>query len=268
MRVRPLPPTKEDQASKPQATAQPVIIAHRGYSAVAPENTLAAYRAAIEAGAPAAECDVRCTRDGEVILLHDATLDRTTDGEGEVAEVTLAEVREVDAGSWKGAGFRGERIPTLRECLALTKGKLQLVVEIKQEGIARQVADAIGEAEALGGVTIISFSLDACRQMRDFEPRLPVGWLTSGLAVDDDEAASELIRTALEAGAQFIDVMADGVRPALLRRANLAGLALWTWTVNEPGRVALLARAGVRGITTDDPKMALQALDRTAAAGA
>lgn len=237
-----------------------LIIAHRGYSALAPENTLASFRAAIEAGAPAAECDVRLTRDGHVILLHDATLDRTTDGEGAVAELDLAQARAVDAGAWKGDRYRGERIPTLAETLAVTKGRTRLVVEIKQEGITPQVVETIRAADALADVTVISFSLETCRAMRDLEPRIPVGWLTGGLQEDTDGAADALIQTALSGHVQLLNVAHAGVTAALLRRAALCGLTVWAWTVNDPARVRELARVGVAGITSDDPAMALGAL--------
>lgn len=237
-----------------------LIIAHRGYSAVAPENTLASFRAAGEAGAPAAECDVRLTSDGHVILLHDATLDRTTDGEGAVAELTLAQAQGADAGAWKDARYRGERIPTLTDTLALTKGRMRLVVEMKQEDIAPQVVETVRAADALVDVTVISFSLETCRAMRNLEPRIPVGWLTGGLQEDTDGAADALVQTALAAHVQFLNVAHAGVTESLLRRAGLCGLSVWAWTVNEPERVRELARAGVAGITSDDPAMALEAV--------
>lgn len=240
-----------------------LIIAHRGHSVRAPENTRASFRAALEVRAPAAECDVRLTRDGHVVLLHDATVDRTTDGEGAVAELSLAQAQGLDAGSWKDARYRGERIPTLAETLAVTKGRMRLVVEIKQEGIASRVVEAIRAADALADVTVISFGLETCRAVRNLEPRIPVGWLTGDIRDDTDSAADALIQAALSAHAQFLNVAHAAVTEALLCRARPAGLSVWAWTVNDPGRVRELARAGVAAITSDDPAMALEAIADT-----
>ena len=234
--------------------SSPLIVAHRGYSALAPENTLAAYRLAIAAGAPAAECDVSCTQDGQGVLLHDGTVDRTTDGTGPVTELTLAQVKALDAGSWKGEAFRGERIPTLAETLALTRGKLRLVIEVKQPGIAARVVETIREAEAMDDVTLISFSADTCRQLRDLEPTLPVGWLTVGCNEDDPDEADTLIRTALAAHCQFLNVAWTGLRPSLMERARLAGMAVWAWTIDDPAAMRQMAERGVTAITTNDVK--------------
>jgi glycerophosphoryl diester phosphodiesterase len=239
--------------------ASPLIVAHRGYSALAPENTLAAYRMAIEAGAPAAECDVYCTKDGQVVLLHDPTIDRTTDGTGPVTELTLEQVKALDAGAWKGEAFVGERIPTLAETLALTRGKLRLVIEVKQPGIAARVVETIREAEAMGDVTLISFSADTCRQLRDLEPTLPVGWLTGGCKENDPDEADTLIRTALAAHCQFLDVAWTGIRPALMERARLAGMAVWAWTIDDPAAMRQMEELGVAAVTTNDVRAGLGA---------
>jgi len=236
-----------------------VVVAHRGYSAIAPENTLAAFRAAIEAKAPAAECDVYCTADGHVVLLHDNTVDRTTDGTGPITGMTLEQVKQLDAGSWKGEQYKGEPIPTLAETLELVKGKMQLVVEVKQAGIAHQVVETIRQAEMLEDVTIISFNAGTCREIRKLEPRLPVGWLAGGSGVDDARARA-LMASTLGADAQMIDIISGAVSPELMRRANLAGVTVWVWTVDDPDMVKLLAQIGVRAITTNDPAMALKAL--------
>ncbi len=238
----------------------PLIVAHRGFSAIAQENTLAAFRAAIEAGSPAAECDVYLSADGHVILSHDATVNRCTDGTGRIPEMTLAELRALDAGSWKGPQYAGECIPTLAETLELLRGKMHLVVEVKQPGIAEQVAKTIRSCNALGACTIISFNLETCAQMRQIEPALPVGWLTGGIPEDDSELAEQLLETALSANVQFVDVAYKGIRPALLKRAQLAGMAVWAWTVDNPADMQDLARTGVACITTNDPALALKTL--------
>src|SRR5512135_2857797 len=114
-----------------QPRSQPLVIAHRGSSAYAPENTLAAFRLAAEQEADAIELDVDLTRDGHVIVMHDATVDRTTDGHGRVADLTLDEIRRIDAGAWKGAAFNGERVPLLEEVFEAVGQRMLINVEIK-----------------------------------------------------------------------------------------------------------------------------------------
>src|SRR5512135_1831254 len=111
--------------------SQPLVIAHRGSSASAPENTLAAFQLAVEQEADAIELDVDLTRDGHVVVMHDATIDRTTDGHGRVTELTLAEIRGVDAGAWKAAAFDGERVPLLEEVFEAMGQRVLINVEIK-----------------------------------------------------------------------------------------------------------------------------------------
>ena len=239
----------------------PLEIAHRGYSAVAPENTVAAFRAALDAGARAAECDVRCTADGHVVLLHDAALDRTTDGSGPVTAVTLEELRRLDAGSWKSGDCPHEHVPTLAEVLELTCGRLHLVIEIKQTGVAERVLDTVEQAGALGHVSVISFDAATCRRVRELAPTVSVGWLTVGLPAEaSEQQARGLLEEGLAAHVQFLSVAAGGLAPSLLRCCQLAGISLWAWTVNEPGEVRRLASLGVAAITTDDPATALAAL--------
>ena len=116
----------EEMVAKEIRPILPRIVAHRGNSSVAPENTLAAIQSAIDVGADMVEIDVYPTKDGEIVLLHDGTLDRTTNGTGSVSNYTLAELKELDAGSWKSLRYRGEKIP-LREALELAKDKIRVV---------------------------------------------------------------------------------------------------------------------------------------------
>jgi len=202
---------------------------------------------------------VYCSKDGHVVLSHDATLDRTTDGSGPITDRTLEELRTLDAGSWKGEQYKGQRIPTLKETLELVRGKMQLVVEVKQGGISKQVVDTIREAEAVDFVTIISFSAATCREIRELEPGLPVGWLSGGSNVDE-QAARRILGTTLQSNCQFVDIVSGAVSEDLMRVFGLAGVAVWVWTVDDPDMVKALAQMGVRGITTNDPAMALKAL--------
>lgn len=134
-----------DTAGAEAARAVRGIIAHRGSSADRPENTLAAYRRAIEAGADAIEIDLRLTKDGHLVSLHDDTLDRTTDGSGPVESITLAEVRKLDAGAWFGPEFKGERVPTFPEILKLARGRILVFLDLKDgdDAYAHQVVEDV-----------------------------------------------------------------------------------------------------------------------------
>ena len=151
-----------------------ICIAHRGASGRghAPENTLAAFRKAIQLGVDAVECDVHCTKDGHVVIIHDNNLKRTTNMDGIIAEMTLKEVKKADAGSWFEPGFAGETIPTLRELLELmnSEGKIITVVEIKQENIADKVIKDIEDARSVGKVVLISFHASALRCAKNQPP--------------------------------------------------------------------------------------------------
>ncbi|MEE8523355.1 MAG: glycerophosphodiester phosphodiesterase family protein, partial [Thermoanaerobaculia bacterium] len=146
---------------------RPRVIAHRGFSGVAPENTLVAIRKAIDVGADMAEIDVLLSRDRHVVVIHDDTLDRTTDGKGPVEDLSLEELRRLDAGSWFSAEFAGERMPTLAEVLDLVRGRILLNVEIKSEAVTREIE---------GGIVDRVLRLIAEREMGDqvilssFEP--------------------------------------------------------------------------------------------------
>src|SRR5262245_4017798 len=159
------------------------VIAHRGFSGIAPENTLAAIRAALEAGADRVEVDVLVTRDGVPVLLHDADLDRTTNGRGPVAARTLADVRALDAGGWFDARFTGERVPTLAEALEFCRGRILLNLEIKSEavedreapaGVEAAVVEAIRRARAPAEVVVSSFDPRALVRVRRLFPELGI----------------------------------------------------------------------------------------------
>src|SRR5438874_10139270 len=160
----------------------PIIIAHRGGSAEAPENTMAAFRHAIDIGMRYVELDVQMSRDGELVVIHDETVDRTTNGHGPAASLTFEELHRLDAGSQFGLEYAGERIPTLREVLELcTDAGVGVVVEIKSPslypGMVEKVVALIGEMRGRGAENIwcISFDHAAIRQVRSLDAGIPLG---------------------------------------------------------------------------------------------
>jgi glycerophosphoryl diester phosphodiesterase len=223
---------------------------------------MAAFEAAVEVGADFMELDVRRTADGEIVCIHDATVDRTTDGSGEVAEMTLSEVRALDAGEWIGDEFAGERIPLLRDVLEQIAPRLMVDIEIKQRAIAREVVDVVRETDALRNVTVVSFDHDDIRTARCVEPALACGLITSG---PDEEAADPehaLIASALECGANFISCSHRSVTPRLVRECHLAGLMLMAWTMDEPEDIQRMVGMKADALVSNYPERALDLLER------
>lgn len=236
----------------------PMRIAHRGASARAPENTLAAFREAARLGADAIECDVRLCGDGKPVVIHDDTVDRTTDGRGAVARLTLADLRRLDAGSWFASRFRGERIPTLEETFEFARGRCGLNLEIKGAGAhadgdgatIRALARSLAATGFRGPLVVSSFSRQALILARAAMPRVRLGLLVSR-SLRGLRAAHRL--TGLAA-------VHPHVRLASRRRVRLAhalGLLVLFWTVNERRLIRRLLDLGADGLMTDDPALFL-----------
>lgn len=248
------------------------VIAHRGFSAVAPENTLAAVRWAIAAGADMVEVDVTVTADGHVICLHDDTLDRTTDGRGPATALPLAAIAGLDAGSWFGPRFAGERVPTLDQVLALAKGRMLLNVEIKPEAVEHdavaKVAALIRRHAMLDQVVVSSFAPEALRRMKLTAPEV----VTVSLLNDELHAGLDPLEVVQEVGSRGLNLSSDEVTPELVERCHRHGLPVSVYTVNSKRQMRRLVRMGVHAIFTDHPDrlrdvVAESALP-TAAAGA
>ena len=228
----------------------PWVIAHRGASAVAPENTMAAFRRAVALGADCIETDLHLSRDCRLVILHDATLNRTTSGNGPVKNHTLAELRALDAGRWFSEEFAGERLPTIEELLDYAgQTDLSLYLEIKGGagyGVERAVISALrGRKEAKAAVALCfdASVLDRIHQL----DRL----LMTGLLFESD--AEAMVREAVRVGARQIAPRGDCITPELIEDAHRRGLKVVAWTVNDPAQMRALAAAGVDGIITNHP---------------
>ena len=228
------------------------IIAHRGYSARAPENTLAAVEIAIEAGADAIEWDVHVAACGTPVLFHDATLSRTSNGVGPIRSRTLAQLRELDAGSWFGPGFAGERIPSMEEALELTKGRTRRVyTEVKgfrELGDLDRMVDIVREAGRIIDHVFISLDWAILDHIADRDPSAHLGYI-----VDLPERCEEALERATSDDRSLIDfdyrLVID--RAELVRRATDRGVAVAVWTVDDPAQASLLQDAGVTRFTTN-----------------
>ena len=223
-------------------------IAHRGASGTFPENTLSAFRAAIDAGADMCELDVQLTRDGAVVVIHDDTVERTTDGVGEVVKLTLEELKRLDAGAkFKGGAIKGERIPTLDEVFDVTSGRCGLNIELKAGGVENQVAQIMQARNAFGDSVVSSFDWGYLKKIQQLHFNIRVGLLAEEKPVD-------LMMNAVAMRAHSINPRWDMVTADLCKAAHERGLKLYTWTVDSDARMRALIECGVDGIMTNYPE--------------
>jgi glycerophosphoryl diester phosphodiesterase len=231
-----------------------VVVAHRGLSAGFPENTLAAFRNAIAGGVDAIELDLRRTADNEIVVLHDETVDRTTDGRGPLSRLTLQEVRALDAGRHAGDRFTGERIPTYQEVLELTRASgVELLLDIKESDRASHeyIVSLTSRHEATGRVIVGARSVDDLRAFRALRPGIrALGFIPEAGSIEAFDAAGvDLIRL----WPQWID--AD---PGLVERVHALGRPVWVTAGTLPqDELQILIRRGVDGILTDLPEVLL-----------
>lgn len=243
-------------AGKVSVLRAPVIVAHRGASAVAPENTAAAFQKAVDMGVDLIEMDVQRSRDGELIVMHDATVDRTTRGafRGNIASLTLEQIKSLDAGSWKGAQFAGEKVLTLDEMLAAFRGKASFLIELKTTGIEEQVAAAIKKAGMANNVVVQSFSAESVRRFRAVMPEVPAGVLFNNSPIANPIARAEsYISQVLATNASFAAIAFAAITPELVQHMKARGIAVYAWTVDDEPAIRRMVNAGVSGIITNYP---------------
>jgi glycerophosphoryl diester phosphodiesterase len=225
----------------------PLVIGHKGDSAHAPENTLAAVRLALAEGADGIEVDLRATRDGVPVLLHDAEVDRTTSGTGAVAFLSLEQVAGLDA-SFGMDAFRGERVPTLGQLLDTVAGRCLLVLEYKSLDAVAPSVPLIRERDALSWCIAWSFRAEILESLRDLLPGL-----RRTLLLGSDEAWTERLAAATGLGCVAISLRHEYVTAARVAAARERGLLTYAWTANEAEDWRRLVAAGAEGIVTDDP---------------
>ena len=230
------------------------VVAHRGASGHAPENTMAAFRRAVEMGARFIETDLHLTRDARVVAIHDSTLDRTTNGRGLVDLLPLKEVRALDAGAWFGShaaeSFAGERVPTLDEILRFARERdIIFYLEIKSDGtwgVEHAVVAALRDTGEAARVIILSFDPATLLSVNRLDQTMMTGYLC-------EHPSNDLVERSVRAGARQIAPRGDLVTPDLVKKAHEAGLQVVTWTINEPEQMRRLIAAGVDGIMSDYP---------------
>jgi glycerophosphoryl diester phosphodiesterase len=226
----------------------------------APENTLAAFVKAMDMGAHMSELDIHQSRDGELIVIHDAQVSRTTDGAGAVSELTLADIKKFDAGTWFGPQYAGERVPTLQEVIDLVRGRMALNVEVKagQEGLYPGIIDRLIDHVVKNGLeeglVVSSFRQEYLLELRSKAPRVRAALLYS-------KPFAEPWREAAEQGWD-LHPNASAVDGELIKEAHSRGITVRAWTVNEPEVMRQLIDLGVDAIITNFPDRLHEVLQR------
>lgn len=227
---------------------RPLIIGHRGAAGLAPENTLVAIQAAQEWHVDGIEVDVHGSKDGVVVVIHDTTLDRTTNGSGVVGQTDWAEMQALDAGQYFSPEFAGEPLPTLDQVLALG---LYTVIEVKDielyPNLVETIIQQIETYDAEDRVTIISFDPPAIQTVKELAPHLKVGGITTNNQTPTEWGPSDVVDTFWQI--PIID-------PTYVWRMHRQGYEVWVWTANEPWAMRYLAWLGVDGLTTNYPDRA------------
>jgi glycerophosphoryl diester phosphodiesterase len=239
----------------------PAVIAHRGASAAAPENTLASFKLAADLGADAVELDVKLTRDGALIIMHDETVDRTTNAKGKVRDLTLAQFRQMDAGAWKAPQYKGEPVPTLEDVFDAVAGRVWINVELtnyyaRGDSLVPTVVALIQKMNLQKRVLLSSFDPFNLRQARHLDPSLPLAQLTS-----HDQAI--YLREAWLA--PFCPHEARHPDVAQLKQKGVAWYKqhhyrVNVWTNNVEADMREFVKQGVDGLITDLPDVALKVI--------
>lgn len=234
---------------------RPLTIAHRGLPALAPENTLAGARLAQQYGADLIENDIHLTSDGHVVIHHDDTLERTTDGSGAIAGHSLAELAGVRANRQFPAEFPDEGLPSLRQFLEqFRQHNVVHVIEIKtaDAAVAAPLAELLQETDTLGQAVVISFHPDQLERIRALLPGIPAGFLSGGQVDEDDPLGSlQTVLSMVQRLSSTYNPFFMGVGPEFLKAARHRGLSVWPWTVNDAGLFAHAYVWGFGGITTN-----------------
>tara|TARA_A100001037_G_scaffold304885_1_gene343174 strand:+ start:425 stop:1153 length:729 start_codon:yes stop_codon:yes gene_type:complete len=233
-----------------------VKIAHRGFSAIAPENTMVAFQKALELNVDCVELDVHGTIDKKVVAIHDQTLNRTTNQTGFVNQQTLNRVRQADAGRWFDDKFTGEKIPTLTEALDLICPSAMAVVEVKDAAITDQVVKDIHRTNTSERVVVIAFDPMVLKQVRQLDSTLSTGFLLGGDKghVNDVELAAQLVQQVLVMGVPLLNLSEKLITSLLTNEIKKRGVTLWTWTIDDLERMKEVVDSGVQGITSNQPQ--------------
>ncbi|MCD6407514.1 glycerophosphodiester phosphodiesterase, partial [bacterium] len=212
-----------------------VIVAHRGFSGIYPENTLLSFKKAEELGADAIELDVRETEDGEIIVIHDEKVDRTTDGTGFVRELKWEDIKKLDAGKWKG-NFENVKIPLLREVFDCVSEKIKILIEIKEADVEK-VIEIIKEKKREKGVIIGSFNLEYLIEIRKVASEIPLCFITFSFP--------QSLETLIKNGIQMVSINHTHLDSSKFKKLLLCGFGVIVWTVDEEKDMKRMLEEGI-----------------------
>jgi glycerophosphoryl diester phosphodiesterase len=239
-----------------KTTKRPLIIAHRGYRAKYPENTLVAFEAAIDAGADMIELDVLLTKDRKMVVIHDESLDRSTNGQGPVSGHTLSEIKALDAGGWFDARFKGESLPTLEEVLEMVDKRIPINIEIKRsayephhppDAIEKQIVELVERKNALENVLISSFEWQVLERLRARREAPAIAILSGGSGENNPlEACRNL-------GAFSWHPRSLLLKKEHVREMHEVGILVLPWNVDTPEDIQRMLMMDVDGLIVDDP---------------
>lgn len=230
---------------------RPLVVAHKGASGLAPENTMAAFELALSTGADSIELDVQLSRDRVPVVIHDSDLGRTVRGEGLVSDLTAAELAVMDAGSWCHPRFAGQGVPMLQEVLEWAKGRIPLHIELKKTfsaapDVVSTVVDLVQRFDVVTQVEVFSFDYQCIQLVKEAYPVLMTG-------VCFKEGALDYVGLAHEFGIQVLHPEWQCVNKNMVGKAHEMGLYVIAWTVDDPEQTRTLVSMGVDGITTNFP---------------
>jgi len=230
---------------------KPWVIAHRGASGLAPENTMAAFERAVELGVLFIETDLHLTRDARFVAIHDATLERTTNGRGKVSDFTLAELRGLDNGIWYDRQYEGQRLPTLEDILEFARKRdVVFYLEVKYEaawGMHHALVGALQKEQDAARTIVISFDASTIESVRKLDASIMTGLLI------EEGNHNGAVRKALDVGARQICPRNSLVTNELVAEAHSADLLVATWTVDDADEMRRVIAAGADGVMTDFP---------------
>jgi glycerophosphoryl diester phosphodiesterase len=235
---------------EPASAARPPVLGHRGASAYAPENTFAAFELALQLGADGLETDVRVTADGVLVLLHDDTVGRTTNGDGRLDELTRAQLERLDAGSWFGPAFTGERVPPLGAFLGRYAERTRLDLEVKDEAALSPLIAVLSTPflEQAHGIELTSFSWSILDRLHQALPDLEYGFLSVNPSLSD-------LRGAAARGFTHIGLHASAATPQRVKHAHALGLLVRVWGITTPEQLQAALAAGVDALILDAPDL-------------
>ena len=223
-----------------------LVTGHRGAAGLEPENTLRAVRRAMELGVDQVEIDVRLTRDGHLVVIHDEKVDRTTNGHGRVSEFTLEEIKKLDAG-------KGESIPTLKEVLELVKGRIRVQIELKERGIEEKVVRLVEAEGMVSDVTVTSFFHEAVKRVKEVNRNIETGVLFVCSPIKGWQLAIDALADALHPNVEY-------VTPGMIEEAHRRGLKVKVWNTEDADEIRRLIDMGVDAIGSDRPDIVLRVL--------